>query len=204
MRLSKSEKSISYLSQMVSRPQDVLLKGKIPDWYRCFKKMSDWILLCNLQDFAFKLKGESRWVLLSGMEEWSLLMERGEGGWSLDHGQLSMPGLTKFCFKCVTQISKCFDFIFDWLKIHCLGAGTVTMWKVELMATSKSAFKSKVVLGYLITELNCEIYHCSPKLGGSSRLSLYPERQISTCWKQFPEDSCQQGTKYFTHIKYSR
>ena len=82
------------------------------------------------------------------MEEWSLLMER---GWSLDHGQLSMPGLTKFCFKCVTQISTCFDFIFYWLKIHCLGAGTVTMWKVELMATSKSAFKSKVVLGYLIT-----------------------------------------------------
>ena len=25
---------------MVCRPKDVLLKGKIPDWYRCFKKIS--------------------------------------------------------------------------------------------------------------------------------------------------------------------
>ena len=33
----------------------------------------------------------------------------------------------------------------DW---KCTGAGTVTTWKVELMATSKSAFKSKVVLKY--------------------------------------------------------
>ena len=109
-------------------------------------------------------------------------MERREGGWSLDHGLLSMPSLTKFCFKYVTQISTCFDFEFYRLKMHwcrnCYHVKSGIDGHIKVSFQIQGCFE---VLGYLISELNIEIYHCSSKLGGSSRLWLYPERQISTC-----------------------
>ena len=76
-----------------------------------------------------------------------------EGGWSLDHGLLSMPSLTKFCFKYVTQISTCFDFEFYRLKMHwcrnCYHVKSGIDGHIKVSFQIQGRFE---VLGYLISD----------------------------------------------------